>query len=432
MFSTPGFQTMMDIRVFQSHGATGIHNALFDSVMPQISGNAWKLLCLVLRQTVGWKRQKVGLSYTDLIKGMGVKSRATVAAALKELATFNLILTNHAERWEETQFSLNHDAVVRWIPVDFGSCPPVEPVTETVLVTQNGTGESVPKSEPVPETVTESPVTENEPVTESGTGKSVPETVPPIIENGTAPVPETVLFNRKEINIQHKDIIARARDGGDDGGGKPSPVSDSPEIGAHTSGERLPQTGPGASPSPALPVPPTARSPVTIYAQISNRQLSIAETELIEARVPQSECDQFERFLRGWAATYGTKAVFNVLEVYDKRKPKQSNFTRPWTDEEREAYHAEWRRVAKAGGADKPIARPRKPIQSAVAAGAPSGRDGYLADGAQMRTPHGVAPCLPLGALIEAKKRFQQAFDSGRPAVRVEEAPGEPDLQCPF
>lgn len=60
-----------------------------------------------------------------------------------------------------------------------------------------------------------------------------------------------------------------------------------------------------------------------IYAKVSQRQLSIREQELIEQQVPDSEGEQFEQFLTGWAASYGTKAVFKVLEAYGQHKQKQ-------------------------------------------------------------------------------------------------------------
>lgn len=150
-------------RVFEGHKCTtGIHNALFDTIMPQVSGNAWKLLCLIIRQTDGWNREEIGLSYRDLLLGLGVSSRATVAAAIDELRPFNLLTINESGKWEETRYSLNLDVEIEWQPVDFQDAP----------VTENGTGS----------------VTKN--VTRI--------TAKPVTENGTAPVTETVLFNRKE------------------------------------------------------------------------------------------------------------------------------------------------------------------------------------------------------------------------------------------
>lgn len=64
-------------------------------------------------------------------------------------------------------------------------------------------------------------------------------------------------------------------------------------------------------------------TPAEIYAEIADRQLSIREQELIESEVPDSEAVAFRRFVTGWAATYGTKAVFKVLEAYERHKQQQ-------------------------------------------------------------------------------------------------------------
>lgn len=64
-------------------------------------------------------------------------------------------------------------------------------------------------------------------------------------------------------------------------------------------------------------------TPAEIYAEIADRQLSIREQELIESKVPDSEAEAFRDFVTGWAATYGTKAVFKVLEAYGKHKQQQ-------------------------------------------------------------------------------------------------------------
>lgn len=64
-------------------------------------------------------------------------------------------------------------------------------------------------------------------------------------------------------------------------------------------------------------------TPAEIFAEIAERQLSIREQELIESKVPDSEAAAFREFLTGWAATYGTKAVFKVLEAYGKHKQQQ-------------------------------------------------------------------------------------------------------------
>lgn len=149
---------MSRVRIFDhKRYYTTLHNALFDVVMPNVSGNAWKLICLIVRQTKGWDRDDVGMSYRDLLAGLGVASRATVASAIKELEPFNLLETSQASEWEETHYRLNLDADIEWEPVNFG-----------------------------------------QPVTKNGTASVTKNVTSPVTENGTAPVTETVLFNKKE------------------------------------------------------------------------------------------------------------------------------------------------------------------------------------------------------------------------------------------
>lgn len=173
------------VSVFSSHGCTtNLHHVLIDSVMPRISGNAWKLLCLIARQTDGWNREEIGLSYRDLIAGMGVSSRATVAAAIKELEPLNLlVLKVGRSQWEETTYSLNLDAEAEWQPRNFGQPSVTKNVTGSHLGPVTKTGTRVPVTEivPVPETVT----------------ATVPNSV-------TASVTESVPFNRKETNKKQR------------------------------------------------------------------------------------------------------------------------------------------------------------------------------------------------------------------------------------
>lgn len=63
--------------------------------------------------------------------------------------------------------------------------------------------------------------------------------------------------------------------------------------------------------------------PIEIYAEIAGRQLSIREEELIESKIAAGEAEAFRDWLTGWAASYGTKGVFNVLEAYGKQRSSQ-------------------------------------------------------------------------------------------------------------
>ena len=114
----------MKIYPFAEQGNwTSVHNQAFDTIMPRISANAWKVLCLIIRQTEGFaksdgsRRKSYGLSYSDIQEGTGIRSHTTIAAALSELlddTVFGapLILTKDAEkrgvsRREKTLYALN-------------------------------------------------------------------------------------------------------------------------------------------------------------------------------------------------------------------------------------------------------------------------------------------------------------------------------------
>ena len=71
-----------------------IHNAVFDVIMPEISPNAWKILCVAIRHTWGWKANRNGdpkerkqwdhIPYSQFKAASGISSYATVKRALDE------------------------------------------------------------------------------------------------------------------------------------------------------------------------------------------------------------------------------------------------------------------------------------------------------------------------------------------------------------
>lgn len=65
-------------------------------------------------------------------------------------------------------------------------------------------------------------------------------------------------------------------------------------------------------------------TPVSVYAAIGGKMLSIGEQELIEGAIPEAETQAFKNFLTGWRATYGMKTVFKVLEAYRDHRDKQA------------------------------------------------------------------------------------------------------------
>jgi hypothetical protein len=64
---------------------TAVHNLTFRVVMPQLSSSAWKVLCFLISETVGYNRRSELISYASIKAGTGIKSSATVSKSLTEL-----------------------------------------------------------------------------------------------------------------------------------------------------------------------------------------------------------------------------------------------------------------------------------------------------------------------------------------------------------
>lgn len=111
VFARAGFFTVFD-------------NALLDHVLPTLSPNAWKVLCLVVRRTVGFQRETTpqdgrGLSLPRIRKATGIRSKTTVRKALDELIDparpgGPLVLAEPGEDGtaESFAYSINREAIV--------------------------------------------------------------------------------------------------------------------------------------------------------------------------------------------------------------------------------------------------------------------------------------------------------------------------------
>jgi hypothetical protein len=71
---------------------TMFHNYVLDQMMKTLSANAWKVLCVAIRQTWGWqdpetasgRKESDVISYSQFMSKTGIRGRATVARAIKE------------------------------------------------------------------------------------------------------------------------------------------------------------------------------------------------------------------------------------------------------------------------------------------------------------------------------------------------------------
>lgn len=87
---------MATVKLFDAGGWFPIHSAVFDMIMPGLSPDAWKALCVAIRQTWGqkWELTDNGdleerlewsrISYSQFQEKMGCESQVTVSRALRE------------------------------------------------------------------------------------------------------------------------------------------------------------------------------------------------------------------------------------------------------------------------------------------------------------------------------------------------------------
>lgn len=98
----------MSIKPFADQGHyTVVHDAILDRVMPKCPPNAWKVLCLIIRKTRGWKKGWDAISYSQIKEGTGIKGDPTVTDALKWLMKKNLVIRSEGEKWSASSYALN-------------------------------------------------------------------------------------------------------------------------------------------------------------------------------------------------------------------------------------------------------------------------------------------------------------------------------------
>ena len=68
-----------------------VPNILVDEYMTKLSGNAYKLLILIIRQTIGWQKKWDSISATQMATALNLKLLKNVYPYIKELEEFGLI-----------------------------------------------------------------------------------------------------------------------------------------------------------------------------------------------------------------------------------------------------------------------------------------------------------------------------------------------------
>lgn len=91
----------MKVRPFSGQsGFTVFDNVILDYIMPGLSNTAWKVLCYVIRKTIGWHKESDQLSYTRIMAGTGISSRSTISKALTDLEAKGFIIVTRSDDQE--------------------------------------------------------------------------------------------------------------------------------------------------------------------------------------------------------------------------------------------------------------------------------------------------------------------------------------------
>lgn len=84
-----------------------ISNCLIDTIMPTLSSSAFKVLCYILRQTRGYRRDGDSIGYSEIKEGTGIKSNTTVSKDLRSLLDKDYIVAIKGSCYETTHYRLN-------------------------------------------------------------------------------------------------------------------------------------------------------------------------------------------------------------------------------------------------------------------------------------------------------------------------------------
>jgi len=97
------------IRPFADQGNfTQIHNFVFDELMPKMDGTTFKVLMFIIRKTVGWGSEWDTLSYSQIMTGTGIASRATISKCINGLEEMSLIVcVSGKDKREPNTYYLN-------------------------------------------------------------------------------------------------------------------------------------------------------------------------------------------------------------------------------------------------------------------------------------------------------------------------------------
>jgi hypothetical protein len=132
---------------------TMVHNYVLDEMMPTLSPNAWKVLCVAIRQTLGWKDSETAsgrkesdvISYSQFMSRTGIRGRATVSRAIGECLDAGCLLRRQVSTDARSgnpiyAYSLNTDYDVSGSKTEPLSGSKTELTKETKETTKQSTG----------------------------------------------------------------------------------------------------------------------------------------------------------------------------------------------------------------------------------------------------------------------------------------------------
>jgi hypothetical protein len=142
---------MATIKPFARPGFTMFNNYILDHIMPDLSANSWKVLCVAIRQTIGWqdeeaesgRREIEVISYSQFRQMTGIGSDQTVARAIKERVDKGYMLRAPGEG-QEISYGLNMDYEIEVdTPTEIVEVDDEDTSLETVEVSEDTSTEIV-------------------------------------------------------------------------------------------------------------------------------------------------------------------------------------------------------------------------------------------------------------------------------------------------
>jgi hypothetical protein len=132
------------IKPFAKPGYTMVNNAILDHIMPDLSGSGWKILCVAIRQTIGWvdeetdsgRRESDRISYSQFMDKSGIRGRSTVSRAIQECMNKGYLLRHpSADHDQSFDYSLNQEFEMEIETGPVSGLVTIETGPETGLVT---------------------------------------------------------------------------------------------------------------------------------------------------------------------------------------------------------------------------------------------------------------------------------------------------------